>query len=681
MASEEGLKILLKAEVQDFLKDLKSAKDAITSTASSTADAVKSFLGLSSAAEDASKSLNEEATAATKSGQANASVGKFIRQMTYERKAALIEMRNGTNGWKLEAKAINDVVSPLQRAQKQTGNTRAAMAGLNNIVRDAPYGFGAVANNVTQLADALFGASLAANIASFGLSLIVTTGVELVKKYGSLSNAIAELTGGLTAQQKAQQAVAASLKGAEGEYTNAVARVSELKNEISLAKQGFIDKDQVVKHYNETIGKTTGEVKTLEQAEKSLQKNAEAYIKFTLLKAAANQALEAAAKKAFEAEIERSKSDEESSSYILSGLTNSADSTVQNLYKKAAARNRKIASDEAEKDRATLEDIAKKFEEQAAAISKSFKFDFFGGDQDGKGGDVKTISDILKELDHQITAINTKFAATGGTAKEIGKELQNAYEKALEALSKLGVSTDSQIFGNIKKEIERIQKFVNSPELNLRQPQITIPIIAEVRPVPAASNKGTIQSIAEGVTEDFGRALSSELVTLNQAITRFLQESALTAIETFGSALGGLIAGGGIQDAIKNFANVFGGYLQELGKSLIVYSGILKGLQSAIASLNPSVAAVAGFAAIAAGAALKSFASDIPAFATGGVVNGPTLAMVGDNPSGIEYMIPKEVLDKVGNSGSDFIAETRLSGSDILVVVKRAGLNQSRING
>ena len=73
-----------------------------------------------------------------------------------------------------------------------------------------------------------------------------------------------------------------------------------MKLNIELAKQGFLKKKDVVDQFNQSIGKTVGEVKSLEEAEKSLAKNAEAYIQMTLYKAAANLALQEAAQKALD---------------------------------------------------------------------------------------------------------------------------------------------------------------------------------------------------------------------------------------------------------------------------------------------------------------------------------------------------------------------------------------------
>jgi hypothetical protein len=48
---------------------------------------------------------------------------------------------------------------------------------------------------------------------------------------------------------------------------------------------------------------------------------------------------------------------------------------------------------------------------------------------------------------------------------------------------------------------------------------------------------------------------------------------------------------------------------------------------------------------------------DIPRFAGGGTVYGPTLALLGDNPSGVEYAIPKEVIDRLGGGGPSVVIQ------------------------
>jgi hypothetical protein len=176
-----------------------------------------------------------------------------------------------------------------------------------------------------------------------------------------------------------------------------------------------------------------------------------------------------------------------------------------------------------------------------------------------------------------------------------------------------------------------------------------------------------------------------------QGMIKPIQETAKELKIGFGGiasdAIDGLITGftqqgGGIQDAIKNVVGVLGSFLQNLGKQLIAYSGILTGLQVAIKSLNPTAAAIAGVAALAAGAALKAYATKIPAFATGGITNGPTLALVGDNPGGREAIIPSQdwraAFNMFSAPNGGYIAETRISGGDLYLLVKQAALEAGR---
>lgn len=683
MANEEGLKILLKGEVQDFLKDMKAGKAAIVDVASSVSSAVKSFLGLSSAAdeaskstEDLSKSLKDEANAANQAGQATSSVGKFIRQMTYERKAALIEMRNGTNGWKLEAKAVQDSVKPLQNAQKQTINTRAAMVGLNNIVRDAPYGFNAVANNITQFTDALFGASLAASAATFGISLLVTAGVTLAQKYGSLSNAFDALTGNIDYQKKLQKELNDELLKGRQAAQDEIISAQRLFNVAKNTTLSLEDRRKAIRALRDEY---PGYLKNVSDEELLAGKASTAYdkLKNSLLASARARAIATKAAENAAKDLEL----EEKGLQIADQLAkiNEELAQRQKLQKQLAGtpgsqgtgRDAILAVQQAQLER-QINDI---FKERTAINQQNLQLEqklgnTAAGIDPPKGSvkDVKTISDILKELDQQITAINTKFAATGGTAKQIGTELQNAYEKALEALSKLGVSTDSTIFNNIKSEIERIQKFVQNPSFQVAP--IRVPIQVAVQPLPP-----TKLTNIKGLADSFKPMLNELTKELNKII-----ESALEGLVfNVSDAVGKSLITGDFSGIFKAFGDTIGNFLQEMGKALIATGIGLEAFKKSLQSFNGIGAVIAGGALVAAGAAFKAIVgSGVPAFATGGTVSGPTLAMVGDNPSGVEHIIPQEVLDRLGGASGGYVAEARISGTDLLILMKQADNNQRR---
>lgn len=237
---------------------------------------------------------------------------------------------------------------------------------------------------------------LTSTIFSFGTALSI--GVTLLTVYGK---EIGEFFGAMFKGKEAMDAFAErqrlineALKGTD--YTGAVNNVNELRINIDLARKGLLDKEKVLNQYNTTIGQTTGEVNNLDEAEKALVRNGDAFIKVTLLKAAAQLALDEAAKKSYEAEITRRKRLTEFSSFTeqfgsLEGI-NTATGEID--VAKRAERERRITNDRAKRRREEFQisknaaneqiNIAKDFQKQAAEISKNMNFDFFGGTQDNK---------------------------------------------------------------------------------------------------------------------------------------------------------------------------------------------------------------------------------------------------------------------------------------------------------
>lgn len=255
----------------------------------------------------------------------------------------------------------------------------------------------------------LFGSAAIAAVGSMAKSGAAMLGLS--KKQDDLRKSQEYLKGSQEALNKAFES---------SEYAGAIEQISTLKTNIDLAKQGFLDKKDVLEQYNETIGKTTGQVKTLDEAEIALGKNADAYVKMTLFKAAAQEAAGEAAKKAVEAERIRIKE--------LKDFANSAIDTRQNAggiglgggafnaaeYDAETKRIEKARKDRQAKQVKIADDaskveltIAQDFQKKAAMIAKEFKFDFFPDKKDAKGSTekIKTIADAIKELRQELQAI------------------------------------------------------------------------------------------------------------------------------------------------------------------------------------------------------------------------------------------------------------------------------------
>jgi len=313
--------------------------------------------------------------------------------------------------------------SELGNHQRKVGHYASGYNGLSNsinqITREFPAftysvqtGLLALSNNFPILADnikmtsdnikamraqgekvpGLF-SQLATSIFSWGTA--ISLGITLLTVYGKEVGAfITSLFKGKEAIDEAKlrlDSMNESLKGSE--YGNAVKNIKELTINVDLAKKGFLSKKAVLQQYNETMGKSVGMAKNLNQVEKQLQDNADAYVKMPLYKAAANRALEEASKKAYEAEQVRLKKEKEFSSTVVEGsqggtsMSGVSGGTYVNLesarQQEALARaGRQRRKEEAIKDATDAQEvqerIAKTFQQKASEIAKNNKFSFFG---------------------------------------------------------------------------------------------------------------------------------------------------------------------------------------------------------------------------------------------------------------------------------------------------------------
>lgn len=199
-------------------------------------------------------------------------------------------------GLQVEVSAnIKPLTKGLADARKELASTATAAVKTDSSIGKLSVGlssFGNVASSVKSQV-----AGFASSLASGGIIAGVTlAGIALFELGKNLA--------GLTEQQKRFNSVIDESKGA---YVKAVLEVDKMRDAFANAKAGLISKENALKLYNSTIGKTIGQTNNLDIAEKNFIANAENYIKFTLYKAAANKALEKAAEAAFNAETAKTK--------------------------------------------------------------------------------------------------------------------------------------------------------------------------------------------------------------------------------------------------------------------------------------------------------------------------------------------------------------------------------------
>jgi hypothetical protein len=148
------------------------------------------------------------------------------------------------------------------------------------------------------------------------------------------------------------------------------------------------------------------------------------------------------------------------------------------------------------------------------------------------------------------------------------------------------------------------------------------------------------------------------------------------------------IANGGdpLQTLFNGILLTVSSFMDSFGKAILSVGVALLKLDVALKSLNPFLAIAGGVALIAAAGVARSMAQKgVTPFADGGIVSGPTLGLVGEYPGAStnpEVIAPLDKLQRlIGGNGKEdggFIAETRISGRDLAIVLNRYNKDNAR---
>ena len=168
------------------------------------------------------------------------------------------------------ATAQTKVASATTAAGNSLKNSNKQWTSLSLVVQDLPYGFRGIQNNLP----ALFGSiASAAGPAYFAFSALVAITTAYEKEITALFVTI-------TQAEKQQQLYNNVVKESGSAYVDAQTQLISLNEKIKLAKEGYIDKQNVVNDYNDTIGKTIGKQKDLEGVNQALINQGPAYVDY-----------------------------------------------------------------------------------------------------------------------------------------------------------------------------------------------------------------------------------------------------------------------------------------------------------------------------------------------------------------------------------------------------------------
>lgn len=368
-------------------------------------------------------------------------------------------------------KEIDAMEQKLGMYQRNVGNYASGWNGMQNsinqLTRELPAftfsaqtGFMAISNNLPIMVDEIKKAvdankalsaegkkgvpvwkQLAGSLLSWQTAMML--GITLMTVYGK---EIAQWIKGLFGTKKSIDNVRESqnlLNKAfeDSSYRSAVQDVNRLRSALEMAKNGFVSKKSVVEEYNKTIGRVTGEVKTLSEVESFLIKNADNYIKMTLYKAASNLALEEAAKSAMEAEKSRLKELTEFENRVTETMPGARSEEQYKQQQRIIERQRQErknaeikSSEDAQK---TQENIANKFLKQSQDFASKMNISIFGNDpSEPKLIDPKKIAEEYKALLDEIKGIDEEYSRILLSSNQVEiLALEDKFKKIRESVS------------------------------------------------------------------------------------------------------------------------------------------------------------------------------------------------------------------------------------------------------
>lgn len=387
---------------------------------------------------------------------------------------------------------VNASANVVQKFQSVQSGLATSVSGFNslsnsvnqlgrelpNFAQSAEIGIRSISNNIGPLVDAFdqirsrggttrdVFKELGKAIFSWNTAISVATTLLVV--YGK------EIADWLTTLIKGEKVINQATMAAEQfnkaldspEVVSAITNVSRLKDEIELAKEGYLDKDDVLKDYNTTFGKTLGYTKDINEAERQLVENGDDFIQMTLFKTAAQQAYEESAKALLEAQKKNIEADEQAvqhakdlasansnalKSFVLqiTGLGNvgAANAVFQEQTTKGQAKQLNERSN-------TLLKIAEDFNKKAAELAKVHGWNLLGNDdapkKDKKTPVDHTVENMEKGLE-KLKKINDEMLAVSMATDGTVEKMQQAIDKGFQNRLKIEEKYAEEHFRGVQK--------------------------------------------------------------------------------------------------------------------------------------------------------------------------------------------------------------------------------------
>jgi len=280
---------------------------------------------------------------------------------------------------------------------------------------------------------------------------------------------------------------------------------------------------------------------------------------------------------------------------------------------------------------------------------------------------------IYGDLREELQFLTAKQELYGGS---LDAERVSSYQSAIDSLLKLGITPASKGVQDLYEKMIKLQDALSARTL---------------KPLTPLKSK-TKQSSLSGET-DFSAIDISGLVpdidpfeNMGYNADEFASKfpGMISGIQEFGSVISSVAASG-----IDSFAKLGDAALfaaMKAAKGFLVEAAMA--YLSTTAKLGPIGLALAGagisiISGLMDSAISKAQSKKVPALAQGGMTTGPGMAMIGDNASGKEFVIPFERMGEfarqaMGGNNINVAGEFRVKGSDLILVLERA--NRQLVN-
>ena len=276
-------------------------------------------------------------------------------------------------------------------------------------------------------------------------------------------------------------------------------------------------------------------------------------------------------------------------------------------------------------------------------------------------------------------SLNTNLATLGGIQNriaELKKEQQAASSEQAIALER-----EIRLLQQRKQEIENTIKIgvATSPNLDTLLPGTFDGMGTGTLSIPLQFDTNALKRSWQQAKMQFDEMQRDVTITAKQ------MEGILTnSVASFADSLGQAVTSGNGLEALKTMLSAMMDMLSQFGQALIAAGTASIALKAV--SWNGIGAIIAGGALVAATAAAKAALQNATAFADGGIVSGPTYALVGEYAGARNN--PEEIapLDKLRSlitpaymDPGSFRLETKVRGRDLYVMLQGIEREKNRV--